>query len=101
MNFSNNIDFNCIKDPWIFIYLAKSNYEVYKNYEGDSDESFIQEEKLQKTAAFLNLAYKISKKEFLIVSKIVQLLYKIQFFNYVSLEGTINTVRVKRQRSDL
>lgn len=90
ISFSNNINFNTVTDPWIFIYLAKSNYEIHKNDDKDNSADSQDENELQKTAAFLNLGYKISKKDFLVVSKIVQLLFKIKYYNYVSLSGFVN-----------
>lgn len=84
MNFSIHLDLNFINDPWIFIFLAKSNYESYKN-DNNSKENYLEEEKYHKTAAFLNLAYNISNEDVFVVKKIVNMLYKIQFYTNVKL----------------
>ena len=77
------MDYSIVKNPWIFVFIAKSNYHVVEQSSVPVLETE-EEDKHQKTVMYLNLAYKLSKKKFEVIVKIIQLLFRIRMFNYVS-----------------
>lgn len=83
MEIGLRLDYSIIKNPWIFVFIAKSNYYVVEQHSTTLLETE-EENRHQKTVMYLNLAYKLSKKKFEVIVKIIQLLFKIKMFNYVS-----------------